>query len=72
MSETADNLEKLVSRGYEHGFVHAAADFLKGLETGEPASPTFEEALATERVCDAILRSARARSWQATGLGGTA
>ena len=27
--------------GYEHSFVHAVADFLKGLETGEPAQPDF-------------------------------
>ena len=27
--------------GYEHSFVHAVADFLKGLETGVPAQPDF-------------------------------
>ena len=26
--------------GYEHSFVHQVADFLKGLETGKPASRT--------------------------------
>ncbi|NCV60528.1 MAG: TRAP transporter large permease subunit, partial [Betaproteobacteria bacterium] len=32
--------------GYEHTFVHQAADFLKGLEEGKAISPTFREALA--------------------------
>ncbi len=26
--------------GYEHSFVHQVADFLEGLETGKPGSPT--------------------------------
>jgi hypothetical protein len=43
--------------GYEHSFVHTAADFLKGVETDTPAEPTFATALETQRVCDAILRS---------------
>ena len=49
--------------GYEHTFVHALADFLKGLETGEPAQPDFRTALATQRVCDAVLESARSEQW---------
>lgn len=50
--------------GYEHTFVHQVADFLKSVETGEPCSPTFEEAQETQKVCDAVLESARNRSWQ--------
>ena len=50
--------------GYEHSFVHQVADFLKGLETGEPAGPTFRDALETQKVCDAVLESSRSRSWQ--------
>jgi predicted dehydrogenase len=50
--------------GYEHSLVHQAADFLKGLETGEPARPTFRDALATQYVCDAILKSAKSGTWQ--------
>ncbi|GAB5441240.1 MAG: Gfo/Idh/MocA family oxidoreductase [Fuerstiella sp.] len=50
--------------GYEHTFVHQVADFLKSVETGEPCSPTFEEAQETQKVCDAVLESARSRSWQ--------
>jgi predicted dehydrogenase len=49
--------------GYEHSFIHTLADFLQGLETGTPAEPTFRTALATQRVCDAILKSAKAGSW---------
>lgn len=53
--------------GYEHSFVHQVADFLKGLETGEPASPTFREALETQKVCDAVLASAASKSWKDIG-----
>ena len=49
--------------GYEHTFVHALADFLEGIETGEPAQPNFRTALATQRVCDAVLESARTGRW---------
>ncbi len=50
-----------LSIGYEHSFIHTLADFLRGLETGTAAEPTF-------RVCDAILRSARAGIWVGTGV----
>ncbi len=50
--------------GYEHSFVHQVADFLKSLETGEPCSPTFKEALETQKVCQAVLDSADTRSWK--------
>jgi len=50
--------------GYEHTFIHQAADFLTGLETGKPAAPTFRDALATDYVTDAVLRSARNESWE--------
>jgi predicted dehydrogenase len=49
--------------GYEHTFVHQVADFIEGLATGEPAAPTFRDALATQRVCDAVLESAKSGSW---------
>ncbi|HWE40043.1 MAG TPA: Gfo/Idh/MocA family oxidoreductase [Isosphaeraceae bacterium] len=50
--------------GYEHTFINALADFLKGLETGTPASPTFRDALSTQAVCDAVLDSAEVGQWQ--------
>ena len=49
--------------GYEHSFVHAVADFLKGLASGEPAGPTFRDSLETQKVCDAILKSAKEGVW---------
>jgi myo-inositol 2-dehydrogenase/D-chiro-inositol 1-dehydrogenase len=53
-----------LSIGYEHSFVHQAADFLQGLAAGEPISPTFREALATDYVTDAVLKSARSETWE--------
>jgi predicted dehydrogenase len=50
--------------GYEHTFVHQVADFLQGLASGKPTSPTFREALATQAVCDAVLDSAEVGQWQ--------
>ena len=50
--------------GYEHTFVHALADFLKGVETGTPAMPDFADALRTQLVCDAVLRSAANGRWE--------
>jgi predicted dehydrogenase len=52
-----------LSIGYEHSFVHQIADFIQGLETGTPASPTFRDALATDLVTDAVLQSARTGHW---------
>lgn len=50
--------------GYEHTFVHQVVDFLAAIEKGEPCSPTFREALETQKVCDAVLDSAKSRQWQ--------
>ena len=52
--------------GYEHTFVHQAADFLKSLEAGEPCHPTFKDALETQKVCQAVIDSANTRSWKST------
>jgi predicted dehydrogenase len=54
--------------GYEHSFIHQVADFLKSLETGQACSPTFLEALQTQKVCQAVLDSAASRSWKDTGV----
>jgi predicted dehydrogenase len=54
--------------GYEHTFVHALADFLAGVESGVPAQPDFRAAQKTQRVCDAVLASARGGSWVETGV----
>lgn len=50
--------------GYEHTFVHQVADFLKCLEDGSPCHPTFRDSLETQRVCDAVLDSAKNRAWK--------
>src|SRR5881398_3129613 len=49
--------------GYDATFTHQVADFLKGLETGTPASPTFRDALETQAILDAILDSAKSQKW---------
>ncbi|NID12590.1 Gfo/Idh/MocA family protein [Fibrivirga algicola] len=56
------------SIGYEHTFLHQVADFLTCLETGEPCSPTFQDALETQKVCEAVLASAASKSWKDTGV----
>ncbi len=53
--------------GYESGFVHQVADFLRGLGEGQPVGPTFRDALETQKVCDAVLDSAKERSWKTVG-----
>jgi len=50
--------------GYEHTFVHQVADFLENAAKGQPTSPTFREALATQYVCDAVLASAKKGTWE--------
>lgn len=54
--------------GYEHTFIAALADFLAGLESGQPAAPTLDDALKVQRVLDAIEISANERRWIETGL----
>jgi predicted dehydrogenase len=53
--------------GYEHTFIHQVADFLKSLEDNTPCGPTFRDALETQKVCDAILESAKSGQWVDTG-----
>jgi predicted dehydrogenase len=50
--------------GYEHSFVHQVADFLEGVAKGKPTSPTFRDALETQYVCDAVLKSAKTERWE--------
>jgi predicted dehydrogenase len=54
--------------GYEHTFINALADFIQGIETGKPTQPDFRNALQTQRVCDAVLKSARTKAWEKTGV----
>lgn len=54
--------------GYEHTFLNAIADFVMGIESGQPTQPDFRNALQTQRVCDAVLESARTGQWKTTGV----
>ncbi len=54
--------------GYEHTFLNAIADFVAGIETSQPTQPDFRNGLQTQKVCDAILKSAREGSWVETGV----
>ncbi len=49
--------------GYAEAFVHQVADFLTAVGKGEPCSPTFREALQTQKVCEAVLESAKTGTW---------
>ncbi len=50
--------------GYEHSFVHHVADFLQAIADGKPCPPTFRDALETQKVCDAVLASAKSGQWK--------
>ena len=49
--------------GYEHSFVHQVADFCDSLAKGTPCGPTFRDALETQKICDAVLSSAKNGQW---------
>lgn len=49
--------------GYEHTFIHQVADFLQALVDKKPCGPTFRDALETQKVCDAVLKSAAEKAW---------
>jgi predicted dehydrogenase len=50
--------------GYEHTFVHQVADFIQALGGKKRARPDFRDALETQYICDAVLKSARTRKWE--------
>jgi predicted dehydrogenase len=50
--------------GYEHTFTHQFADFVEAAAKGKPVAPTFRDALATDKVTDAVLKSAKSRQWE--------
>ncbi|HAB38757.1 MAG: Gfo/Idh/MocA family oxidoreductase [Tateyamaria sp.] len=52
-----------LSIGYDESFTHQAADFIMGLNS-EAAAPTFKDALETDKVTDAVLRSAETGQWE--------
>jgi predicted dehydrogenase len=52
--------------GYEHTFTHQVADFLGTLggKKWKAVGPTFRDALETQYVCDAVLKSAKTGKWE--------
>ena len=49
--------------GYEHTFIHQFADFVEAIAGGKSFGPTFRDGLLTDRVTDAVLKSA-SRQWE--------
>ncbi len=51
--------------GYEHYFINQLADFLLETSGGAPVYPvpTIADAVRVQKVCDAVLRSAREKTW---------
>jgi predicted dehydrogenase len=49
--------------GYEHTFISTLGDFLKALAKDESKFPDFDDAVAVQKVLDAVERSAASQSW---------
>ncbi|MGL4943292.1 MAG: Gfo/Idh/MocA family protein [Thermoguttaceae bacterium] len=49
--------------GYEHTFINCLADFLRGVAGGKTYEPSVRQAARTQKVCDAIIRSANEGKW---------
>src|SRR5437762_2111599 len=50
--------------GYEHTFTHQFADFVEAAAKGTALAPTFRDGLATDKVTDAVLKSAKSKQWE--------
>ena len=53
--------------GYEHTFVHTIADFVRAVIQRKKVQPDFADAVSTQRVLDAVERSARSGRWIRVG-----
>ncbi|MGL6196454.1 MAG: Gfo/Idh/MocA family protein [Thermoguttaceae bacterium] len=49
--------------GYEHTFINGLADFLLSLDGGPKFEPSVRTAMRTQKVCDAVLQSAKEGRW---------
>jgi len=49
--------------GYEHTFIHVAADFVNACIEGKPVQPTFEDGLKNQRVLAAVEESSQKGRW---------
>ena len=54
--------------GYEHGFVHQAADIVTGIGRGEQPRPSFADGLQVQGVLAAVERSSEVGTWESAGL----
>ena len=51
--------------GYSETKIVECYDFFRAIETGQQPSPNFEEALLTERVAHALIKSGHSGKWEA-------
>jgi predicted dehydrogenase len=58
--------------GYEHTFIATLVDFLRAIDLGEQFHPNFEDALATQRLLEAVQESHQRHSWVSTAAQKTA
>lgn len=49
--------------GYEHTFINQLADFLLSLDGSKPFHPTVQDAARVQKVCDAVIESAKKQQW---------
>ena len=49
--------------GYEHYFINQLSDFLRSLDGGPECHPNVRDALRTQKVCDAVIKSAAEEKW---------
>ena len=49
--------------GYEHTFIHVAADFINACIDGKAVHPTFEDGFRNQRVLDAVEQSSKSGKW---------
>ncbi len=49
--------------GYEHTFINGLADFLTSLDGGPKFQPDMRTAARTQKVCDAVIQSAKDLKW---------
>ena len=49
--------------GYEHTFVHTIFDFIQAVVKGRSVQPTFADGLETQKVLEAVEKSAKLRRW---------
>jgi predicted dehydrogenase len=49
--------------GYEHTFINGLADFLFSLDGGTKFEPDMRTAARTQKVCDAVIQSAKEAKW---------